>query len=130
MKRVETNWLARQTAAFKNWCWTKSLRALFRLKARHLKVKTGIVYGRANGQNLKLHLAKPRTGGPFPALVVIPGGGWEWIAQPESMLVLAEMFAEHGFVVVEVIYRLAPRDKYPAQIEDCKAAVRWLRENA
>lgn len=130
MKPNSSGWLSRQTTAVKNWCWKKILRALFRFKARHLHVETGIVYGRANGQELKLTLAKPRTGGPFPAMVTIPGGGWEWIAQPESMHLLAEMFAEHGFVVVEVLYRLAPRDKYPAQIEDCKAAVRWLRENA
>ena len=37
---------------------------------------------------------------------------------------------EARFAAAEVIYRLAPKDKYPAQIEDCKAAVRWLRANA
>jgi acetyl esterase/lipase len=123
-------WLARRVAAAKDWCWRKGLQALFRVKARHLHVETGVVYDRANGQDLKLDLIMPRTEGPFPTVVTLPGGGWEWIAQPESMRVLDEMLAENGFVAAEVTYRLAPRDKYPAQIEDCKAAVRWLRAHA
>src|SRR5277367_1066728 len=123
-------WLARHTGAVKDWWWQKALRAIFRFKARHLHIETAIVYGRANGQDLTLDLAMPRTGGPFPAVLTIPGGGWEWIAQPDSMHVLDEMLAEHGFAAAELIYRLAPRDKYPAQIEDCKTAVRWLRANA
>lgn len=123
-------WLARHTAAVKDWWWRKALRAIFRLKARHLHIETGLVYSRASGQDLTLDLAIPRTGGPFPTLLTIPGGGWEWIAQPDSMHVLDEMLAEHGFAAAEIIYRLAPRDKFPAQIEDAKAAVRWLRANA
>ncbi|OAI46086.1 hypothetical protein AYO44_11935 [Planctomycetaceae bacterium SCGC AG-212-F19] len=130
MEPTAETWLTRHAVAVKDWGWKRILRALFRIKARHLHVETGIVYGRANGQELTLDLAMPREGGPFPALVTIPGGGWEWIAQPDSMNILAEMLAEHGFVAAELTYRLAPRDKYPAQIEDCKAAVRWLRANA
>jgi acetyl esterase/lipase len=130
MEQKSERWLTRHAAAVKDWWWKKILRAVFRLKARHLHIETGLVYGRANGQELTLDLAMPRTGGPFPGLVTIPGGGWEWIAQPDSMHILQEMLAEHGFAAAQVIYRLAPRDKYPAQIEDCKAAVRWLRANA
>lgn len=130
METPHETWLKRHATAVKDWGWSKLLRTLFRIKARHLHIETGVVYGRANGQDLKLDLAMPRSGGPFPALITIPGGGWEWIAQPESMHILDEMLAEHGFAAAEVAYRLAPRDKYPAQIEDCKAAVRWLRANA
>jgi len=130
METPHETWLKRHATAVKDWGWSKLLRTLFRIKARHLHIETGVVYGRANGQELKLDLAMPRSGGPFPALITIPGGAWEWIAQPESMHILDEILAEHGFAAAEVTYRLAPRDKYPAQIEDCKAAVRWLRANA
>ncbi len=130
MKPDSETWLKRHAALVKEWGWTQFLRALFRVKARHLHVETGIVYRQANGQKLTLDLVLPRGEGPFPTLLTIPGGGWEWIAQPESMHILDEMLAEHGFAVADVRYRLAPKDKYPAQIEDCKAAVRWLRANA
>jgi len=130
---MQTNpegWLKGHVAAVEDWFWKKALRTIYRLKAHHLHVETGIVYGQANDQELTLDLALPRSGGPFPTLVTVPGGGWEWIAQPELMHVLDEQLADQGFAVADVLYRLAPRDKYPAQIEDCKAAVRWLRANA
>jgi acetyl esterase/lipase len=41
-----------------------------------------------------------------------------------------EVFARRGYVAISPDYRLAPRDVFPAPIEDCKAAVRWLRANA
>jgi acetyl esterase/lipase len=43
---------------------------------------------------------------------------------------LIAYLANRGFVAATVSYRLAPKYKFPAQIEDCKAAVRWLRANA
>lgn len=130
MEPVPDSWLKRRATAVKNWCRRQALRGVFRYKARHLRVERGLVYNRANEQDLKLDLILPRTGGPFPLLITIPGGGWEWIAQPDSMLILDEMLADHGFAAAEVIYRLAPRDRFPAQLEDCKAAIRWLRANA
>jgi len=40
------------------------------------------------------------------------------------------MLARNGLASVAISYRLAPKYKFPAQIEDCKAAVRWMREQA
>jgi acetyl esterase/lipase len=120
----------KHAAAVKDWWWNEMLRALFRFKATHLRVETNVVFGRANSQDLKLDIVMPKTGGPFPTLLIIPGGGWIWIAQPDTMHILDEMLAEHGFVTAQVTYRLAPRDRYPAMLEDCKAAVRFLRANA
>ena len=43
---------------------------------------------------------------------------------------IAQGLAKHGYTAVAISYRLAPQDKFPAQIYDCQAAVRWLRANA
>jgi acetyl esterase/lipase len=43
---------------------------------------------------------------------------------------MAELLARRGYVAAAVGYRLVPTARFPAQIEDCKAAVRWLRANA
>lgn len=103
-------------------------------KERSLKLlsKQDLVYGRGGETDLKLDLQMPAEGdGPFPAVVCIHGGGWQagHRAQPE-MVLLTQLIAQHGYVAVTITYRFAPKDKYPAQIHDCKAAVRWLRANA
>ena len=90
----------------------------------------GITYGTAAGQALLLDLAKPKEGaGPFPALVLVHGGGWaagDRSSYHEPMLA----WAKQGIVCVSVDYRLAPQFKFPCQIEDVKCAVRWVRANA
>jgi acetyl esterase/lipase len=95
-----------------------------------VRVETALVYGKGGDQDLKLDLAMPPTGdGPFPAVVCIHGGGWR-AGKREDLRSLIETIAGRGFVAVTISYRLAPKAKFPAQIEDCKAAVRWLRANA
>lgn len=95
-----------------------------------VEVQADLVFATVDGQELRLDLAKPRgVRGALPAVVVIHGGGW--IAgshkdHPELLPILAQ----RGYVAASVAYRLAPRYRWPAQIEDVKAAVRWLRTNA
>jgi acetyl esterase/lipase len=89
-----------------------------------------LVYGHAGGEDLQLDLFVPKDApGPLPALVLLHGGGWSkgsyQLCRP-----FAPDFAARGYVVAAVGYRLAPRHKFPAQIEDAKCAVRWLRANA
>jgi acetyl esterase/lipase len=99
-------------------------------KAPNIIVERDLVYGHSNGTELKLDLAGPKTGGgPFPALVCIHGGGWKQGNRADLDKTI-EVLAGHGYVAATVGYRLAPQAKFPAQIEDCKAAVRWLRANA
>lgn len=78
---------------------------------------------------LKADVYVPRGAGPFPAVLVIHGGGWESgdRAQVES---IAERVAARGFVAVNVTYRLAPKALFPAQLQDVQQAVLWMRANA
>jgi acetyl esterase/lipase len=89
-----------------------------------------VVFGKGGKQELKLDLARPKEGeGPFPAIVCIHGGGWVR-GDRKQLTQTVEALARSGFVAVTIDYRLAPEYHFPAPIEDCKTAVRWLRANA
>ena len=80
-------------------------------------------------QRLDLVLPAPsgaRTAGT-PLIVWIHGGGWEQGSYHQNP---ARAMAARGYAVASIGYRLSSQAKYPAQIEDCKAAVRWLRAHA
>ncbi len=90
----------------------------------------GIEFANPDNQHLQLNLARPKEGsGPFPAIVCIHGGGFR-AGKRESYDKLCVTLAQHGYVAVTVTYRLAPAYQFPAAVQDCKAAVRWMRANA
>jgi acetyl esterase/lipase len=64
-----------------------------------------------------------------PALVMIHGGGWQGLDK-DYITWLAKEGARRGYVVFNINYRLAQQAKYPAAVEDCQAAVRWVRAHA
>ncbi len=93
----------------------------------------GIEYAKAGEHSLKLDVytpsAKPGTDkpAPLPVIIWIHGGGWESgtrSACPAAQLV------PHGYAAVSISYRFSQVAPYPAQIHDCKAAVRWVRAHA
>jgi acetyl esterase/lipase len=95
-----------------------------------IKTEKNIVYGKGDDVDLELDLAMPAQGkGPFPAIVCIHGGGWR-AGDRKQLGKLTQDLAKENFVAVTISYRFAPKYKFPAQIEDCKAAVRFLRANA
>jgi acetyl esterase/lipase len=93
-------------------------------------VERNIVFAKVGDKELKLDLSMPADKeGPFPAIVCIHGGGWVG-GDRHQMALTAGVLAARGYVAITPDYRLAPGDRFPAPIEDCKAAVRWLRANA
>jgi acetyl esterase/lipase len=94
------------------------------------RIERDVTYGKGGAIDLKLDLAVPADGkGPFPAVVCIHGGGWRQ-GNRQQLDALVQLLAKRGFVAATISYRLTDKAKFPAQIEDCKAAVRWLRANA
>jgi len=85
----------------------------------------------ANGhalQKLDLYLPDtPDTGAPRPLIIWIHGGGWK---MGDKRMCLAARLVPQGYVVASLNYRLSQDAVFPAQLEDCKAAVRWLRAHA
>jgi acetyl esterase/lipase len=77
-------------------------------------------------QNLDLYVPVTASG-RLPLIVWIHGGGWTGGSKEPCA---ALDWANRGYVVASINYRLSRRAKFPAQIEDCKAAVCWLRRHA
>lgn len=78
----------------------------------------------------KLDLFVPETvDGPLPLIIWIHGGGWQ-NGSKDGCPPLRDGFAERGYAVASLNYRLSGHAVFPAQIEDCKAAIRWLRAHA
>jgi acetyl esterase/lipase len=95
-----------------------------------ITVHRDLAYGEGGDRKLQLDLAMPTAGaGPFPAVVFLHGKGWRAGNRQEMNHFIAGV-ARMGYVGVTVEYRLVPTARFPAQVEDCKAAVRWLRANA
>lgn len=80
---------------------------------------------------LTLYLLRPFSAAapPRPALVWLEGGGWMSVGHAVSIPWLVS-FAEAGYVVASVRYRTSGESKFPAQIEDVKTAIRFLRAHA
>jgi len=95
-----------------------------------LEAHPGLVYARYGEREMQLDLWRPKTASqPIPAIVCIHGGGW-FKGDRSSMANLAQALAAKGYVTVTISYRLSGEAKFPAAIQDCKAAVRFLRSNA
>lgn len=104
--------------------------AVSRAEEPEINFETAVVYGKGADQELKLDIASPKgLDQPVPAIIVIHGGGWS-AGQREHMAGMAKQAAAKGFVAATVSYRLAPKYVFPAQVEDVKCAVRWMRANA
>jgi acetyl esterase/lipase len=89
-----------------------------------------LVYSKVGETELKLDLARPLEGdGPFPAVLVIHGGAWRGGSKDSNRRQLGE-FARRGYVAISPQYRFCPKETFPAQVTDVKAAVRWLRAHA
>ena len=81
-------------------------------------------------RRLTLDLYRPNEGqGPFPAIVIYFGGGWQ-NGRPGIFAPVAQALAQRGYVCIVPEYRLSGEKPFPAAVHDCKAAIRWTRGNA
>ncbi len=92
-----------------------------------VKVLRDVPYVTGGHERQKLDLYGTVAGEKRPLLVWIHGGGWEGGNKNDCP---ALGLVAHGFVVASLNYRLSQHAIFPAQIEDCKSAIRWLRAHA
>ncbi len=92
------------------------------------RVLRDIAYVPGGHERQKLDLYLPaQTNSPLPLIIWVHGGAWLAGNKNDCPAV---RFVSRGFAVASVNYRLSQHAIFPAQIEDCKAAVRWLRAHA
>ena len=92
------------------------------------EVREKIVYSEVDQRELLMDAFVPQDAGTYPAVLVVHGGAWR-SGSRYQLRGYAIALAKMGFVCFAIDYRLAPQHKFPAQIEDCRAAVKWIREN-
>ena len=97
----------------------------------HVAIQRDVAYGAAGNRPLLLDIVRPKQEAkdPMPVVVFIHGGGWSG-GNKQAGLPLLVPLAEKGYFCVSVGYRLTGESPWPAQLHDCKAAIRWLRANA
>lgn len=92
-----------------------------------VKVQRDIEYARVDDHRLLLDLYLPPNVAKPPLVVWIHGGAWR--AGSKQKMPLGKL-VEQGYAVASVDYRLSPVARFPAQVHDCKAAIRFLRARA
>lgn len=80
-------------------------------------------------EGLRADVAVPAAPGPYPVMILIHGGGWI-AGSPKTHRKLGAQFAAQGYLTINVDYRLAPENPFPAGYDDCVFAARWAAENA
>lgn len=92
-----------------------------------VKYSTDVVYGTGGDTALHLDIAHPEAPeSALPCVVVIHGGAWRQGDKSAHTDLVLEL-AKRGYVAATVQYRFCPEHTFPAQIEDVKCAVRFLR---
>ena len=97
--------------------------------AAKYQVLDGIPYRKSSNQTLLCDLYVPAGSGPWPAVLLLHGGGWSG-GDRKQLRRQAAYLAERGFFSMAIDYRLAPTHPFPAGLEDARAALAWLKQHA
>src|ERR1043165_8121618 len=90
----------------------------------------GIEYGKPGGHALLLDLHVPDGPGPFPAAILVHGGGFDGGTRATNMSPTFQPLADAGFAWFSIDYRMAPEFRFPEARDDFDAAIRWVKANA
>ena len=90
----------------------------------------GEVRGLQTDTGVPLRLVRPQALGVKPVLVYMHGGGWTMGDLDTHDVLCRQLCAAADVAVVAVDYRLGPEHRFPAAVDDCLAATRWVRQQA
>ena len=94
---------------------------------RNTTVQRDLAYVAGGHGRQKLDLYLPQAGTNLPLLINIHGGAFRAGSKDQGVPL---EYLNQGYAIASINYRLSQHAVFPAQIEDCKAAVRWLRAHA
>ena len=89
-----------------------------------------VEYARPGGKPVLLDLHVPDGDGPFPAAILVHGGGFDEGSKSTNVRPLFDVLANAGFAWFSIDYRLAPEFRFPQPVEDLNSAIRWVKANA
>src|SRR6478752_10006833 len=89
-----------------------------------------VEYARPGGSPVLLDLHVPDGPGPFPAAILIHGGGFDEGSKSTNVRPLFDVLANAGYAWFSIDYRMAPEFRFPQAIEDVNSTIRWVKANA
>ena len=90
-----------------------------------------VVIGKGGARDLMVDIIRPgNLSSPVPGILFLPGGGFRAADRSPLRDRYGIGLAEHGYVFVAAEYRVMDEAPWPAQIQDVKASIRWMRANA
>jgi len=92
-----------------------------------VEIKRDIVFAQPDGVDLLLNLHLPKGVEQAPLVMFIHGGSWR---NGDRNNCKVAWLAEKGYAVASIEYRVSTEALFPAQIHDCKGALRWLRAHS
>ncbi len=99
-------------------------------------IDTGIIrytpriqFAAPNGIPLSMDIYRPANTGKNPTLVVLYGGSWQ-NGNPSNNQEFSHYMAAQGYTVFAIAYRHAPRDRFPAQLDDVRSALSFIKEHS
>jgi acetyl esterase/lipase len=95
----------------------------------NIRYTPGIQFSNLNNVPLALNLYQPAKVGRYPAIVVIYGGAWQR-GNPNQDAAFSRYMAGQGYVVWAISYRHAPQYHFPAQLEDVRNALNFVKQHA
>src|SRR3954464_10528467 len=90
----------------------------------------GIEYGRPGGHALLLDVHVPDGPGPFPAAILVHGGGFDGGSRATNMAPTFQPLADAGFAWFSIDYRMGPDFRFADARADVDAAIAWVKANA
>lgn len=92
--------------------------------------KQDVEYAHPQGKPLFLDVHVPNGSGPFPAAILVHGGGFDGGSKSTNVHPLFEPLANAGFAWFSIDYRLAPQAHFPQAIADVESAIKWVKAHA
>jgi acetyl esterase len=110
------------------WYWKEEL--TFWLRGDRRGLWKDIPYSRPGGLDLRMDADIPEGKGPFPAVIIVHGGGWEAGDKITYVSPVFAPLAQAGFAWFSIDYRLTPYVHIPDELDDIRNAVRFVRRHA